>query len=159
MKNNFKCLMLNDELKNSKFKIQNSKLPRSGFSMVELIFVIVLMGILASIGGNILPDNRLLQYTQEVTMQIKQTQKNAIGKDINGFGELWTKEDNTTCITLDSSLHVDGNSKICFDEYGRPYDTVSAHLLLVKKDINVTYNGDFKTISVYPMTGYVTLSN
>ncbi|HIP19952.1 MAG TPA: type II secretion system protein, partial [Sulfurimonas sp.] len=58
MMNNFKFLILNFELNHSKFSIQNSALPRSGFSMVELIFVIVLMGILASIGGNLLPDNR-----------------------------------------------------------------------------------------------------
>ena len=152
MSNNFKCLMLNDELK-------NLKLLRSGFSMIELIFVIVLMGILASIAGNILPDNRLLQYTNEITMQIKETQKNAIGKDINGFEALWSKEDNTTCITLDNSLHVEEVTNICFDEYGRPYDTTLAQLLLVKKDINVTYNGDYKTISVFPMSGYVTLNN
>jgi hypothetical protein len=127
--------------------------------MVEIIFVIVLMGILASIGSNILPDNRLLQYTNKVTMQIKETQKNAIGKDINGFGALWSKEDNRTCVILDNSLHVEGNTTICFDEYGRPYDTTLEQILLVKKDINITYNGDYKTISVFPMSGYVILSD
>jgi prepilin-type N-terminal cleavage/methylation domain-containing protein len=132
---------------------------RNAFSMVELIFVIVLMGILASIGSNILPDNRLLQYTNEVIMQIKETQKNAIGNDINGFGALWSEESNSTCILLDSSLHVAGSTKICFDEYGRPYDSSTAQLLLVKKDINVTYNGESNTISVFPMSGYVTLSD
>ncbi len=157
--NNIKCLILNDELKNSKFNTQNLILPRSGFSMIEVIFVILLMGILASIGGNLLPDNRLLQYTNEVTMKIKETQKNAIGNDINGFGALWSQESNTTCITLDNSLHVKGTTKICFDEYGRPYDTALAQLLLVKKDINVTYDGSYKTISVFPMSGYVTLNN
>lgn len=134
-------------------------MKRYGFSMVELIFVIVLLGILASIGGNILPDNRLLQYTNNVTMKIKETQKNAIGKDVNGFGTSWSADNNVTCITLDSSLHVQDNSRICFDEYGRPYDSVMEQLLLVKKDINVTYNGTFETISVLPMSGYVKLNN
>ena len=151
---NVKCLVFN-----SKFKIQNSKLLRSGFSMVELIFVIVLLGILASIGGNILPDNRLLKYTNEVTMQIKDTQKNAIGKDVNGFGTPWSVDNNSTCITLDSSLHVEVSSRICFDEYGRPYDSTTEQLLLFKKDINITYNGTFTTISVLPMSGYVTLND
>ena len=127
------------------------------FSMVELIFVIVLLGVLASVGGNLLPDNRLLQYTNEVTMKIKETQKNAIGNDVNGFEKPWSQESNTTCITLDDSLHVEVSTRICFDAYGRPYQ--SEQLLLQNKDINVTYNGQVNTISVLPMSGYVTLDN
>ena len=170
-----KNLMFNVEflIFNSKFKIHHSKLPRSGFSMVELIFVIVLMGILASSGGNLLPDNRLLNDTNYIIMKIKETQKNAIGNDINGFGVPWSKESNSTCIILNktgfeskdkksqkphklsSTLSVGGNVTLCFDEYGRPYQ--SEQLLLVKKDINITYNGNYKTVSVLPMTGYVTL--
>ena len=127
------------------------------FSMVELIFVIVLLGILASIGGNLLPDNRLLQYTNEVTMKIKETQKNAIGNDANGFGTPWSVDDNSTCITLDNSLHVEGTIRVCFDEYGRPYE--SEQLLDNSIDINVTYNGKTKKISVLPLSGYVTLND
>ena len=152
---NVECLILNDELKNSKLSIQNSKLPHRGFSMIELIFVIVLLGVLASVGGNLLPDNRLLQYTNEVTIKIKETQKNAIGNDINGFEKPWSLESNSTCIILDDTLHVAGSTKICFDSYGRPYQ--SEQLLLQSKDINVTYNGQTNTVSVFPMSGYVTL--
>jgi prepilin-type N-terminal cleavage/methylation domain-containing protein len=129
------------------------------FSIVELIFVIVLLGILASIGGNLLPDNRLLQYTNEVTMKIKETQKNAIGNDVNGFETPWSVENNSTCITLDNSLHVEVSEKICFDEYGRPYDFATAQLLLNKVDITVKYNDKNNTISVLPMSGYVTLDD
>jgi len=145
------------------------------FSMVELIFVIVLMGILASVGGNLLPDNRLLNDTNYITMKIKEKQKNAIGRSNYNFGdELWSSSSSFTCIDLDkigfesedlkdqkphklsSTLNVDGNVTLCFDEYGRPYQ--SEQLLLQKKDINVTYNGQMNTISVFPMSGYVTLN-
>ncbi|HIP29229.1 MAG TPA: prepilin-type N-terminal cleavage/methylation domain-containing protein, partial [Sulfurospirillum arcachonense] len=149
---------------------------RSGFSMVELIFVIVLMGILASIGGNLLPDNRLLNDTNYMIMKIKEKQKNAIGKSTYDFGdELWNSSSSSTCIDLSksgfesedlksqkphklsSTLSVDGNVTLCFDAYGRPYQ--SEQLLLVNKDINVTYNGQMNTISVFPMSGYVILND
>ena len=149
---------------------------RNAFSMVELIFVIVLMGILASIGGNLLPDNRLLNDTNYITMKIKEKQKNAIGRSNYDFGdELWSSSSSFTCIDLNkagfesedlndqkphklsSTLNVDGNVTLCFDEYGRPYQ--SEQLLLQNKDINVTYNGQTNTISVFPMSGYVTLNN
>ena len=126
--------------------------------MVELIFVIVLMGILASIGGNLLPDNKLLQYTNEVTMKIKDTQKNAIGNDVTGFGTPW--ENNTTCITLDDSLHVEFEITLCFDEYGRPYDSTNKHLVFHDINITIKDNSNKKNIiSVFPMSGYVTLND
>ncbi len=167
MKNNFKCLMFNFELSNSKFTIQNSQLPRSGFTMVELVFVIVVVGVLAGIGSSMMPDNKMLTYTNTATMNIKKTQKNAIGYDVNGFGTPWSADNNTTCITLDEQNLLNKNSpmvdvvssidRICFDEYGRPYEL--EHLLLVIKDINITYRGNIKRISVYPISGYVTISD
>ena len=157
--------------------INNSKLPRSGFSMLELVFVIVLIGILVSIGGNLLPDNRLLNDTNYIVMKIKETQKNAIGNDINGFETPWSKESNSTCIYLSKNrlekrdlksqkphklspnlnLSVDGNKTLCFDEFGRPYQL--EQLLLQNKDINVTYGGQMNTISIQPMSGYAIICN
>ena len=176
---NFKFLIFNVKLFSSKFKIQNSKLPRSGFSMVELIFVIVLLGILASIGGNLLPDNRLLNDTNYIVMKIKETQKNAIGNDINGFETPWSKESNSTCIYLSKNrlekrdlksqkphklspnlnLSVDGNKTLCFDEFGRPYDSSMEQLLPNEINITVKYNDNNKTISIQPMSGYVIIYN
>ncbi len=165
------CLIFNVKL-NSKFKIQNSKLLRSGFSMIELIFVILLVGILTYIGGNFLPDNRLLNDTNFLTMQIKKTQKNALAYDAVGFSKPWSKEDASVCIDLNttvlekddqkaqkphrfsSHLSVDGNTTLCFDNFGRPYQ--SEHLLLKNLDMNLTYKQDeYRSISVAPISGYV----
>ncbi len=148
----------------------------SAFTMVELIFVIVLLGILAAVGSNLLPDNRLLNDTNYITMKIKEKQKNAIGYSDYRFGdELWSSVNSSACIDLDkqgleredlnsthphkisSSIAVDTNITLCFDEYGRPYQ--SEYLLLAPKDINVTYNGISKILSVMPMSGYVTLND
>lgn len=52
-----------------------------------------------------------------------------------------------------STISTDTNSTLCFDEYGRPYN--SGAMIRVSKDINVTYKGKTTTISVMPMSGYV----
>ncbi len=148
----------------------------NAFSMVELIFVIMLMGILAYIGGNFLPDNRLLNDTNFLTMKIKEAQKNAISYDTVGFSKPWSIENNLTCVNLNTTalenrdkksqkphkfssiLSVDGNSTLCFDNYGRPYQ--SERLLLDNLDMNLTYKPNkYKTISVEPMSGYVIIVN
>ena len=156
-------------------KLFNSKLPRSGFSMVELIFVIVLLGILASIGKNLLPDNRLLNDTNYVVMKIKETQKNAIGNDINGFETPWSQENSSTCIylskdrlerrdlksqkphKLSSTISVDGNETLCFDEFGRPYQL--EQLLLDRLNITLRYNDSNRTISILSISGYIITDN
>ena len=142
---------------------------RKAFSMVELIFVIVLMGILAYVGSGFLPDNKLFEYTSKAIMKIKETQKNAIGYDVNGFGKPWSNVDyNTTCIKLDkkSLLETGSNlvkvthpswiNKICFDEYGRPYQ--SKHLLLSVVDINITKDSQIRELKLFPMSGYVIIN-
>jgi len=160
---------------NVKCLTQNSKLSRSAFSMVELIFIIVIMGILAEIGLNFMPDNRLLNDTNFLTLKIKEKQKQAIADDVNGFLKPWSIEDNRTCIKLDvnalekedshskkphrfsATINVDGNNTICFDNFGRPYQ--GEQLLLEKKEINVTYKDSNKTVSVMPISGYVIIEN
>lgn len=152
---------------------------KKAFSMVELIFVIVLLGILVSIGGNLLPDHRLLNATNFVTMKIKETQKNAIGNDIHGFDRRpWSWHSSSTCIDLNVTgfeqkdldsqkpfefgdlVEVDGNNvRLCFDEFGRPYRHRQEQLLLENVEINVTYNNRTNRILVWPMSGYVTIED
>jgi len=157
--------------------IKKRKSNAKAFSMVELIFIIVLIGILASIGSNLFPDNKLLNDTNYIIMKIKETQKNAIGYDTTGFDKTWMQENNITCLTLSkfglenidktsqkphvlaSSIGgIDMGKTVCFDSYGRPY-IPSEHKLLQNLDINVTYNDKTKKISVMPISGYVTLSD
>lgn len=67
---------------------ENIVYTRRAFSIVELIFIIVLLGILASIGGNLLPDNRLLNDTNFITMKIKEKQRYALGNAQGDFGDI-----------------------------------------------------------------------
>lgn len=152
----------------------------NAFSMVELIFIIVLMGILAKVASSYMPDNRLLNDTHYVSMKIKEAQKNAIGYDTFQFGQIsyWkipmvnSKDFNLTCIkcekasffeSLDHNFSLSAKSvscpnQFCFDSLGRPYHDVntSGQLLLSPIDIIFTYNNDKNTtVSVLPMSGYV----
>ena len=149
---------------------------RNAFSMVELIFIIVLMGILAKVASSFMPDNRLLNDTHYVSMKIKEAQKNALGYDSFQFGgaKIWEinrSDFNLTCIdcnktfleSLDhnfslSAQSVSCSNQFCFDSLGRPYHDVntSGQLLLSPIDIILTYNNDKNTtVSVLPMSGYV----
>ena len=149
---------------------------KRAFSMVELIFIIVLMGILAKIASSYMPDNRLLSDTNYISMKIKEQQRNAIGYDNSQFGSnqywtipiLYSHNFNLTCIetsrayfeSLDHeksykfTLTFDNNTTFCFDSLGRPYGA-AGQLFRGDMDINVTYNNKKSRISVLPISGYV----
>lgn len=152
---------------------------KRAFSMVELIFIIVLMGILAKVGSSFVPDNKLLNDTNYISMKIKEAQKNAIGYDTFVFGQTpywkmplrYSNDFNRTCIestqffleamdndkTYKLTAKVDNNRTICFDNLGRPFhdNLFTEQLLHQKVDINVSYNNKINTISVLPLSGYV----
>ena len=148
---------------------------KKAFSMIELIFIILLIGILAKIGSGFIPDNKLLNDTHYIVMKIKEAQKNAIGYDDFNFSnpKYWDinrSDYNRTCITCNKDffeklegkiLYIDNNvspanAKICFDSYGRPYDE-NGTLMRQKSVIKVSYKQQYKTISVFPITGYATI--
>jgi len=144
---------------------------RRAFSMVELIFIIVLLGIMAKVGVSFIPDNKLLSDTHYIAMKIKEAQKNAIGYDDFNFSNprLWNinrSDFNRTCIDVNETFlqalddyHFVADitetfERFCFDNYGRPYNVLE-QLLIENVDINVSYNNKTNTISVLPMSGYV----
>lgn len=152
---------------------------KKAFSMVELIFIIVLMGILAKVGSSFMPDNKLLNDTNYISMKIKEAQKNAIGYDTFVFGQTpywniplrYSSDFNRTCIestklfleAMDNdrsyklTAKVDNNRTICFDNIGRPFqeNLPASQLIHQHIDINISYNNKINTISVLPLSGYV----
>ncbi len=149
---------------------------RKGFTLVELIFVIVIVGIIGAVGTSLYRPDRLLADTRFIASKIMQTRYTAIGYDHGNFDGSFIA-DTTGCLTLDRAgledpfsqagrytlgkgvqitvFGMSGN-RICFDEKGYPHDgDFSAGSLLHRKvDINVSLSGKSYLITVMPMSGY-----
>jgi len=145
------------------------------FSLVELIFVIVIMGILSFVGMQGIPDETYLSDAQVLKKLIMTKKTNALGYEVYG-------ENNDTCIEINrtylndeenrsrikykfkSDILITGLSNdkklICFDEVGRGYDgNVSennlSNLLRNSVIITVRKNNKEKNLTLYPISGYV----
>ncbi len=153
---------------------------RKAFSMIELIFIIVILGILAGAIKMAIPDNRLSSDTNFVLQKIKEKQMYALNYDHFTFGdESWrdTAYDNT-CISLDKNSFntLEENSKspkkyklsslttitvtqskVCFDNLARPYKTDYKlnNFLNMPIELNITYKSRTKRLIIMPYSGSV----
>ncbi|MBN2781832.1 MAG: type II secretion system protein [Campylobacterales bacterium] len=137
---------------------------KKGFTLLELIFVIVLLGVLASVGGSFFKPNYIIDDANFIISKIKETQFEAIGFDKQTFdgGEI---SSSVGCITLLKNVLKDDNYNIksdfggvlsaeivCFDAKGSPnFDT--------KKSLILTHSTDSKTIIIEPKSGYCYLEH
>jgi len=146
------------------------------FTLIELIFVIIIVSVLSIWAINSLPDNTLLNNTNYIYNKILEKKANSLGFEANMNKE---DENRSVCITFDKdwlkndekhskvkfnlSNRVSINSEIntlCFDYMGRPYDgsvDLDKFSNLLHDEVNVTirYNNKPKIITIYPMTGDV----
>jgi prepilin-type N-terminal cleavage/methylation domain-containing protein len=148
------------------------------FSLIELIFVIVIMGILSFVGIQYIPDEKLTVYTQMLKAKILEKKSNALGYRYTG-------ENNLTCITFNKDwLTLDENNskvkydfnktyitninvfpqlndnRLCFDYLGREFNgSVDENLAsLIHYDIIITLKGEKnkeENITIYPISGMV----
>jgi len=150
------------------------------FTLIELIFVIVLIGLLSVAAVKSLPDNTLLNNTKFVYNKVLEKKSTAIGfmADTSKenekrlvcitFDKDWIKNDEVYSkvkFDLSNRINISPNVTICFDYLGRPhqndinlknFDTI----LHKKVDINITYTKDnsYNTLTIYPITGYVEIN-
>ncbi|WP_024791860.1 type II secretion system protein [Lebetimonas sp. JS138] len=142
------------------------------FSLIELIFVLVIMGILSFVGMQFIPNETPLSDSEILKKLILTKKTNALGYKIFG-------ENNETCIKLTkndinseenasrakyrfkSDIQVSGLSGdlLCFDYMGRPYDggvdEKLTHLLKNFVTITLIYKNKEKNLTLYPVSGYV----
>jgi len=149
---------------------------KKAFTLIEMIFVIILIGLLSVGALNSIPDNTLTNNTKYVYNKILEKKANAL----SFMADMSNKEENqTVCVTFDNDWFKkdENNSKvkfnlskrvtisssiktICFDYLGRPYKSnVNLknfdNILHNSVDINVSYKKSYKTITIYPITGFV----
>ena len=144
------------------------------FSLIELIFVIVIMGILIFSVLEFIPDNTLISDKEMLKLKIMQKKSNALGYKKISF-------DDYICITFDkdylneedknssekvhyvfkSDISVYGlnGNRLCFDSFGRIYDgEVDINLENLINNviiIRLIYKNDEKNITIYPLTGAI----
>jgi prepilin-type N-terminal cleavage/methylation domain-containing protein len=142
------------------------------FSLIELIFVLVIMGILTFVGMQFIPNETPISDAEILKKLILNKKTNAIGYKIFG-------ENNETCIRLNkdyinneenlsrvkykfkSSIEIDGLSDdlLCFDYKGRPYDGEVDEKMtnLLKNFVTITlrYNRKEKNLTLFPVSGYI----
>jgi prepilin-type N-terminal cleavage/methylation domain-containing protein len=143
------------------------------FTLIELIFVLVIIGIMAFVGMEFIPNETYISDAQMLKKLILTKKTNALGYKVYG-------ENNDTCLRLNkdyinseenlsqvkykfkSDINVSGlenGDLICFDYKGRPYDGVVemnlSHLLEKNVTITLKYHTKEINLTLYPISGYV----
>jgi len=145
------------------------------FTLLELIFVIVIMGVMTAIGTSAFTPKYLVNDVNFIQSKIKEAQFRGIGYEHNSFAsEQSTPDYENGCIDIEKSvlhetpkdkeslaytLHIDSfdYGDICFDFKGRPHrgDFTKNSLIKEKFTLIFTYNTKQRTIIIEPITGYV----
>jgi hypothetical protein len=144
------------------------------FTLIELIFVIMVISLIAIGARNALPDNTLLNNTNYIKSKILDKRANALAYETNlsnsgdehlvcmKFDRDWINEDEKISrvkFHLSQKIKISADCNVCFDYLGRIHkDSINLDsfdtLLHKSVDINISYNDKNKTIRIYPMTGY-----
>ena len=150
---------------------------RKAFSMIELIFIIIILGILATTMKMNMPDNRILLDVNFITQKIKEKQIYALSYDNFNYTTS-TFNDNKTCIYINKyALNLDEknstkanpyqiNSRttitpndlnICFDNLGRPFNMNTNVNNFTNMPIlfDIVYKDRNKTIKIMPFSGCI----
>jgi len=139
-------------------------MKRNAFSLIELIFVIVLIGIMSGIGFYMSQPDYARQDAQYTLLKLKEARYRALGYDAL---------DNAGCVTLTqaalssnetprheikSTITLTPNiTTVCFDGMGRPHSGNSVTLnTLLPNELTINFkNGDKNaTIRLFSGTGY-----
>jgi prepilin-type N-terminal cleavage/methylation domain-containing protein len=148
------------------------------FTLIELIFVIVIIGIMAGVGMSSFKPTYLIDDVHFIQSKIQEAQFRGIGYEHNDFGSENSSADyNNGCIDLSKTalqqtssetntiykLHVDDfdYGTLCFDSKGRPHrdNFTFATLLDTQMTLNLTYSNEQKDIFIEPRSGYAIIKH
>lgn len=134
---------------------------KKGFSLIELIFVIVLIGVLSGIGFYMSRPDYARQDAQYTLLKLKEARYLAMGNDTL---------DTSGCVTLTQSALSNGDAPqheikstitltpnvttVCFDGTGRPHTGNSVTLnTLMQSELNILFNNGDKNSSIRLLSG------
>lgn len=140
---------------------------KNAFSLIELIFVIILIGVISGIGFYLSRPDTTRPDAQYTLLKLKEARYRAIGYDALlpehcvtlTPGSLSDNElpKHTVKSTITLSTALSGNT-VCFDALGRPHEGNSVALITLLRspmDINVSDgSGKSTVIRLYNGTGY-----
>ncbi len=153
-------------------------MKKYGFTLIELIFVIILMGVLTGVGFYMSQPDATKQDAQYTLLKLKEARYRAIGYEtgdgscseagwiVLNEGNLSSNESPTHTIKSEIKLPTITTlanttphkpETVCFDSLGRPHDGNSTSLVsLIRNplDINFTKGDKNTTIRLFPQTGY-----
>ena len=135
------------------------------FTLIELIFVIIIIGIISGVGFSMQKSDYAYRDGEYLLLKLKEARYKAMGfegKLDEGCIELNANSIQTNELNEVEAYKfrssIDSNmTDICFDYLGRPHfeDNVDLDTLLQnKKDIILSYNEKSCTVMVYPLSGY-----
>lgn len=149
------------------------------FTLIEMIFVIIIVSVITIGAKNALPDNTLINGTNYLKTIILDKRANAMAYETNlsdandtflvcvKFDKDWLEENELKSkvkVHIPKRITITSDNNVCFDYMGRPHKNsinLSDFSTLAHDDIdvNVTYNNKKKTIRIYPMTGFTEIRN
>jgi len=154
---------------------------KQAFTLLELIFVLVIIGVLTKMGFSLFRPHYLDRDASFISMQIQNAHYHGIGLDHRSFGGGYVTIDNDqSCLeitktsleasasnsgakgyTMHSDLSGDlSGDTLCFDHFGRPGldNHNKSNLISEKKSLTLKYGQKERNITIYPKSGYVTIN-
>jgi prepilin-type N-terminal cleavage/methylation domain-containing protein len=144
---------------------------KKAFTLLELIFVLVLIGVLSGITFYMNRPDATRGDAQYTLLKLKEARYRSIGFDTgNGTSATsgcvtLTKEalssNETPTYTIKSNTITSSVTTVCFDALGRPHDGNSTALgTLFRSDLNITFQNNPRTcaIRLYKQSGYAIIT-
>ena len=147
---------------------------KKAFTLVEIIFVIIILGVLSAGAIMSIPDNRLYSDIHFITNTIKAKQMDAMRYDHYDFVDATWRDSfySNTCIDTATIKTEEQHSKearhyqlrstltaakICFDNLGRPYKENYKLNNLLEEPIllDIEYKNSVRKIKIMPFSGSI----